>query len=215
MAEFCCNAVMLDVDGTLVHSLAAVDRAWSRFAARHGLDRTIVISQIHGRRSIDSIRLLQPHLDADAEDVLIRSDEASDTMGVVCVDGALEFVSSLPHGSWNVVTSGSKEVATARLRAAGLPIPESAVFGDDVTMGKPAPDPYLLAAERLGVDPRRCVAFEDTLSGIRSASRAGMKVIALATSFDPADLSEADAVVFDFRSVSVLHVDESGIVLKT
>lgn len=206
------SALIFDLDGTLVDSIPAVDRAWRAFSARHNLDASYVVTQIHGRRSIDSVRALLPHVDAEAEDAWIRNQEATDTEGVTAIPGALEFLKSLPC-PWAIATSGTTEVATSRMRAVGLPTPQVAVFGEEVANGKPAPDPFLLAAQRLGVDPTKCVVFEDTLAGVRAGHAANMKVVALATTLRPDQLSEADAIIEDFRSIRV-QVAEDGYELK-
>lgn len=194
------DALLFDLDGTLIDSLAAVDRAWSAWCARNGLDPAEVIPKIHGRRAIDSLRAIAPHLDIQEEDAWLRQRESNDTEGVVAIPGAVEFVRSLTV-PWAVVTSGTSDVARARMRAVGLPEPLSAVYGEDVLHGKPAPDPFRLGAERLGVDPARCLAFEDTLAGVRSAHAAGIRVVALTTSFAADELIEAEAIVDDFIQI--------------
>lgn len=196
------DALLFDLDGTLITSIAAVDRAWSAWSARHGLEPAFVLPRIHGRRSIDSIRALAPHLDAEVENDWVRNREVTDTAGIEPIPGAAEFLRSIAC-PWAIVTSGTTDVACARLRASGLPNPTAAVYAEDVKAGKPAPDPFLLAAARLGVPPERCVAFEDALSGIRSARAAGMPVIGIASSMPPIELREADAVVADYLAVSV------------
>ncbi len=203
------RGVLFDLDGTLVNSLAAVDRAWGAFCLRHGLAVEAVLSQIHGRRSIDSIRALLPQVDADEEDAWIRNREATDTEGVLPVTGALDLLQEVSC-PWTVVTSGTAEVARARMRAAGIPETPGIVFGDDVVRGKPAPDPFLLGAERLGIEPSRCLVFEDTVAGIRSAHASNMKVIALTTSNPASDLTEADAVIDDYRDVEFSRSPKAG-----
>ena len=91
--------------------------------------------------------------------------------------GALELVGSLPAGSWTICTSASYDLGVARVRAAGLPVPLEFVCGDDVLAGKPAPDPYLLGASRLGLDPSSCVVFEDAVAGVQAARAAGVGVV--------------------------------------
>ncbi|AIE88011.1 HAD-IA family hydrolase [Fimbriimonas ginsengisoli] len=194
------DAILFDLDGSLVSSIAAVDRAWTAFANRHHLDASFVLPQIHGRRSIDSIRALLPHVDAEEEDAWIRNREATDTEGVFALPGAIEFLISLTC-PWAVVTSGTSDVARARMRAAGVPTPPISVFGEDVERGKPAPDPFLLAAKRLNQIPERCLVFEDTVAGIRSGHAANMKAIALSTSVPRDGLAEADAIIKDFREI--------------
>ena len=192
------RGVLFDIDGTLVQSLAAVERAWVTFAARHGISSEGLMDRIHGRRSIDSIRLILPHLDAAAEDIVLRGLEASDTTGVVATAGALELIAAIGSVKWGIVTSGTSDVATARLRAAGISGEHAVVFGEEVVHGKPNPEPFLLGATRLGLDPSECVAFEDTAAGIRSAKSAGMQVIGIGTG---AEVIEADLSVADFRAL--------------
>jgi len=200
------DALLFDLDGTLVNSLAAVDRAWTALCDRHRLDASFVVPQIHGRRSIDSIRLILPHVDAEAEDQWLQDREATDTEGVFALEGAAEFLYSL-ECPWAIVTSGTSNVANPRIRAGGLPMPRVAVYGEDVKNGKPSPGPYLLGAQRLGIAPERCLFFEDTLAGIRSAHAANMKSIGIASSLSAEQISEADAVINDYKNLSVLPQD--------
>jgi sugar-phosphatase len=201
MTTFRCKALLFDLDGTLIDSLPAVDRAWGAWARRHGFEPEEIIPQIHGRRSIDSIRMLRPDVDAEAEDAWLRQMEASDTDGVTALPGAADFVASLGEARFAYVTSGTSDVAGARLQAVGYPVPASSVYGEDIQEGKPAPDPYLEGAKRLGVDAADCLVFEDTPAGVESARRAGMRVVGIATWKSPAELGDADAVVADFRQL--------------
>ena len=176
---FRAQGLLFDLDGTLIDSLPAVDRAWSQFAAKHGFEHDFVRSRIHGRRSIDSIRELVPHVDAPTEDAWMRGLETADTEGVVALPGARALLEVLPLDRWCVVTSGTSDVALARLSAVGLPLPKFAVFGEDVERGKPAPDPFLLGAERLGFAPADCLGFEDTDAGLASVRAAGVRPVAV------------------------------------
>lgn len=214
MREFTCRALLFDLDGTLVNSLPAVDRCWGAWAERNGMDYDYVVSQIHGRRSIDSIRLLRPDLDAEAEDAWLRAAEATDTEGVTAIPGAVELVGCVPPAGFAVVTSGTTDVAHARLKAVGITPPANGVYGEDVIHGKPHPEPFLLAAERLGVDPAECVAFEDTPPGVSSAKEAGMRVIAVATWRTEEQLSEADAIVPDLRNITVTTGADGELIVR-
>jgi sugar-phosphatase len=149
----------------------------------------------HGRPTIETMRLVAPHLDTKAEAARMDASEAVDTDGLVRIDGAAELARSLPQGSWAVATSGSQAIARTRLGYAGVPVPDALVTIDDVDRGKPDPEAYLLAAERLGMTPEQCVVIEDAPAGIKAARAAGMRVIAVATTHISEELGEADVVV--------------------
>ena len=168
--ELRCRGLLFDLDGTLIDSLHAVDRAWTTWALRHGLDPADVLPLIHGRRSIESIRAILPEVDAEAEDLVLRQIESSDTSGIHALPGASKFLNSLPLDRWGVVTSGTSDVAKARLQATGIPVPSACVFGEDVVFGKPHPEPYLRGARLLGIEPDDIVAFEDTSAGRKGPS---------------------------------------------
>ena len=179
MLSLVCQGVLFDLDGTLVDSLHAVNRAWLTFARRHELDPHEVLDRIHGRRAIDSIRLFVDEAKVEAEGLWLRQQEVLDTEGIVPLPGALELIKKLPVNKWGIVTSGTSDVARARMQAAGIPEPSVAVFGEDVENGKPSPDPYLLGAERLGLAAEGLVGFEDTEAGLTSIQSAGMTSIAV------------------------------------
>lgn len=174
-----CRALLFDLDGTLIDSIASVDRAWSWWAQSHGMDPAKVLKRIHGRRSIDSVALLLPGCDAVAEDAKLRAAECSDTEGVVALPGALELLQQLPPHRWGIVTSGTSDVAQARLEAARVPKPGFLVCGDHVRVGKPDPEAFLLGAQGLGVQPADILGFEDTAAGVKSITSAGMHAIAM------------------------------------
>jgi len=144
-----------------------------------------------------------PHLDAEAEAQKKEGPEAMDTDGLVAFDGAAALIDGLPDGQWTIATSGRHRTATTRLAHTGLPHPDALVTADDVTQGKPAPDPYRLAAERLGTDPSECIVFEDAPAGVESAHRAGARVIAVASTNSPDALAAADAVVDRLAEVTI------------
>jgi sugar-phosphatase len=149
----------------------------------------------HGVRSVETIQQVAPHLDAEAEAAWLTVAEVADTEGVTAMPGAYALLASLPPDAWTIVTSGGRELAQARLRAAGLPIPAQIVTADDVTQGKPAPEPYLLGAQRLGVAPARCLVIEDAPAGIQAGRRAGMPVLSIASTHTPDELLATGATV--------------------
>jgi len=174
------DALLFDLDGTLVHSGDAIERAWRGWSGRHGLDAATVLAASVGRRGVETVALVAPHLDSVQEAMALEAAQASDTVGVTPMPGAGRLLDAALKGPWAIVTSGTRPVALTRLRAAGLPLPKVLVTADDVTSGKPEPEGYLLAAERLGVAPHRCVVFEDTWPGVLAGQRAGMAVIGIA-----------------------------------
>lgn len=171
-------AVLLDNDGVLVDSTASGEAAWRTWAARWGLDPEAVVAVVHGVRSRETVARFVPAADVDAATAEIDALELADTAGTVAIPGAPALVASLPDDARAVVTSAPRALAVARLAAAGVPVPSTVVSSEDVTRGKPAPDPYLAAAARLGVGPASCVVLEDSPSGIRAAraARAGAVV---------------------------------------
>jgi len=195
MPSFVCSAILFDLDGVLVDSTRQVDREWREWAARKGVDGDAVMAIAHGVRTVEVIRRVAPHLDADVEAAAIENHEAGDQTGVVVMPGAIDLVRSIPSGRWGVVTSGSRLLAQNRLRYCGLPVPEVLVTSDDVTHGKPHPEPYLKGAERIGFPAPECLVIEDAPAGIQSARAAGSKVIGLASTYPLERLSQADAVV--------------------
>jgi sugar-phosphatase len=212
MPIFSCAAILFDLDGVLVDSTRSVDREWREWAARKGVDGDAIMAIAHGVRTVEVIRTVAPHLDAEAEAWEIEHREAGSQDGVVVMPGALELVRSIPAGRWGVVTSGSRSLATVRLKYCGLPVPAVLVTSDDVTQGKPHPEPYLKGAERLRFSPAECLVIEDAPAGIQSARAGGMKVIGLASTYKPAKLSEADAIIPGFRELSVQESGERLIV---
>ena len=153
MPTFSCSAILFDLDGVLCDSTRQVDREWRAWAQRKGVDGDAVMAIAHGVRTIEVIRRVAPHLDAETEAAAIEDHEAHDQRGVTVMPGALDLVQSIPAGRWAVVTSGSRLLAQNRLRHCGLPVPEVLVTSDDVTNGKPHPEPYLKGAKGLGFQP--------------------------------------------------------------
>jgi sugar-phosphatase len=192
MTHLECDAVLFDLDGVLVDSAACVERHWRRWAAEKHLELEEIMRVAHGRPTVETIRLVAPHLPAEEEGARLDAGEAFDTDGVTAVEGAAPLVHSLPPDAWAIATSGTRDTAMTRLRHTGLPVPLVLITADDVKRGKPNPEAYLLAAAKLGVRPEQCVVVEDAPAGIRAAHAAGMRVIAVATTHAQAELGEAD-----------------------
>ncbi|WP_296745221.1 HAD-IA family hydrolase [Mesorhizobium sp.] len=173
-------AFLFDMDGTVLNSIAAAERVWTKWAERHGLDVATFLPTIHGKRAIETIGALKlPGIDPVAEaDALLKA-EAADLEGIVPIPGAVAFLNSLPPERWAIVTSAPRELALLRIGAAGIPMPRTMVSGEEVTHGKPAPDCFLLGASRLGVEARDCLIFEDAPAGIAAAEASGGSVMVI------------------------------------
>ena len=198
------DALLFDLDGVLVDSTANVERHWHDWATSNGLDAERILSVVHGRRAIDSIREQAPHLDAERELATLVEAEMRDTSGILAFDGAAELLSTIPRGHWAIVTSGTHGVASARLRTAGLPIPDVLITADRVARGKPDPEGYLAGAEALGFTAGTCIVIEDAPAGVEAARRAGMRCIAVTTTHRETELAEATAVVRQLRDIRVV-----------
>jgi sugar-phosphatase len=203
MPRIACSAILFDLDGVLVDSTRAVDREWREWAARKGVDGDRVMAIAHGVRTIEVIRRVAPHLDAETEAAAIENHEAHDQRGVTVMPGAADLLKSIPEGRWGVVTSGSRLLAENRLRYCGLPVPEVLVTSDDVSNGKPHPEPYLKGAAGLRLPPDECMVIEDAPAGVEAARAAGMKVIGMASTYAASKLAEADGVVEAFAGIQV------------
>ncbi|GAA2501273.1 HAD family hydrolase [Streptomyces gobitricini] len=196
------EALLFDNDGTLVSSLESVHRCWTRWAEEYGIAaEDFARVELHGRPAVDIIAELLPADRIPGALARIERLEVEDVPGgVELLPGTKELLASLPADRWAVVTSATRPLAEARLREAGIDAPV-VIAADDITRGKPDPEPYLLAAARLGADPARCVVFEDAPAGLAAGRAAGMRTVALATTHDRGDLV-ADVVVTDLSRVT-------------
>ena len=197
------DALLFDLDGVLVDSTANVERHWSDWARSNDLDPARILSVVHGRRAIDTIREQAPHLDAERELATLVEAEMRDTAGILVFDGAIELLASIPRGRWAIVTSGTHGVASARLRATGLPIPEVLITADRVRHGKPDPEGYLAAAGALGLTATRCIVVEDAPVGVEAARRGGMRCIAVASTHGAGELEGATVVASALREIAI------------
>lgn len=202
--------LLFDLDGTLVDSRAVVERHWSAFCERNGLDFGAVLAVLHGVRSVDTIRAVAPQLDAPAEAARLDEDEEVDTDGLVLVAGAERALARLEEGRWGIVTSGHRALAERRLRAVGLPIPSVMVCGDEIVRGKPDPEGFLAGARLLGVEPEACVAFEDAPAGILAATAAGMAVVGITTTHGAPALDGATVVIADLTELDAALARVAG-----
>lgn len=205
-----CEAMLFDLDGVLVDSIVVVERHWKLWAEQYGYDWKEILQHAHGMRTAETIQRVAPHLDVDKEVEFIATGEAADTDGLRVYDGVKELLHALPKSCWTVATSGSRAIATTRLRYAELPIPEHLVTADDVQRGKPNPDPYLLAAKKLGKNPERCLVIEDAPAGVTAAKAAGAFVIAVSTTHHESELQHADVITGKLANIDVQVVQKEN-----
>jgi mannitol-1-/sugar-/sorbitol-6-phosphatase len=199
--------VLFDMDGTLVDSGSTVELAWTELAQRYGLDAAELLALIHGVRAADTIdRHLPPEVQAEAL-AWLEEREIGLARGSVEIPGAVEYVTQLVGRGIPVavVTSATAPLARARLEAAGLTVPEVLVSAELVAHGKPAPDGYRLAAERLGVDPADCVVFEDAEAGIRAGLAAGARVVVVGA--DTSSATDGLTRIADYRGLAGTAAD--------
>ncbi|EAU39696.1 HAD-superfamily hydrolase subfamily IA, variant 1 and 3 [Fulvimarina pelagi HTCC2506] len=197
------------MDGTLLTSIAATERVWTRWAERHGLDVPTFLPTMHGRRAIDTISAQGlDGIDVEAEARWVFEAEMADVAGIEPAPGIAAFLTGIPIDRWAVVTSALRPLAERRMAAAGLTIPDVVVAAEDVSNGKPAPDGFILAAQRLGVSTQNCLVFEDSGAGVEAARNAGASVFVV-TGFQHAPHSFGHPSATDFKSLLIVS-DSAG-----
>ncbi|WP_158913956.1 HAD-IA family hydrolase [Caulobacter sp. S45] len=206
-------AFLFDMDGTILNSIAAAERVWAAWARSHGLDVAAFPPTIHGVRAVETVRRQGlAGVDPETEGAAINRAELEDVEGVEAIAGAGAFLASLPAERWAVVTSASRALAMRRLQAAGLPSPPLLITAEDVAHGKPAPDCFRLAAQRLGVRAEDCLVFEDAPAGIAAAEAAGASVVVItATHTHP--LATRHPVLTGYEGLAV-RVGADGLALS-
>lgn len=207
---FTCKAVIFDLDGVLIDSDFIYERHWKRWAKQQNVSFEHILAIHHGRPAIRTMEIVAPHLDLEHEARLFNATLASDMNvdGVVAYDGSASLLDGLPLDRWAIATSAPRAIAVARLTYLGLPLPPVCITSDDVTRGKPAPDPYVFAARGLGQDPAGCMVVEDAPAGITSAKAAGARVIAISSTNPPDALRDADAIVDRLDNLEITHRDD-------
>ncbi|MGA1803826.1 HAD-IA family hydrolase [Rhizobium sp. HT1-10] len=192
-------AFLFDMDGTIMNSTVSAERVWGAWAARQGLDVEKFLPTMHGARGIDTIRNLNlPGIDPAAEAAAIEKAEIEDVAGVMAISGAIDFLASLPLDRWAIVTSSPIALAKARLAEAGIMMPRFIVTAEDVKVGKPNPQCYILGAERLGVNTADCLVFEDVPAGIKAGEAAGSDIMVItATHSHPVETPHTTIANYD------------------
>jgi len=208
-----CKGILFDMDGILISSIASLERSWTNWAHLRGVDAALTRETAHGRRAIETIGLLRPDLDPEADHKVIEDIEVADNDGLTVLPGVLELLAALPADRWTVVTSATERLARLRMAAGGIPVPQRLVTADRVTRGKPHPEPFLAGAALLGAAPAACVVFEDSASGAQAGRDAGCTVVATTFSHPIESLDAAHYLVRDLTGVKAETAD-GGIALR-
>lgn len=212
--ELLAQALLFDMDGTLIDSRVNVERIWQAWCDAHKVDFSQVLPHLHGVRLADSVRRFTPAgYDVEQEIATLYRLELEHTDGIVPINGAKALLAALPPERWTIVTSADQELARVRLDAAGIPVPRRMVGGDDVTRGKPDPQGYLEGARRLNSQPAQTLVFEDAAAGIAAGRAAGARVIALATGHAD-EIPEGVEWIPDLSALQVAGHDEAGVRLR-
>jgi len=216
MTQIACRGLLFDMDGVLVDSTPAVARVWSCWADKHKLDPDWVVQQAHGRTSLASIQALLPHASSSAhqeEDQWMERAEIEDVADIIALPGARELLTATPQEQLAVVTSATRPLAEARLRAAGLlDLIRHMVTASDIRRSKPDPEPYQKGAEALRLPAAECVVIEDASNGVRSGKAAGSRVLAVCTTTREVELlaAGADWLANDCSSLRLSHDSSPG-----
>jgi sugar-phosphatase len=197
------RGILFDMDGVLISSIGSVERSWEKWALARGIDPALAIRTAHGRRAIETIRMLRPDLNDQQELAWIEQMEVDDNVGLEMLPGIRPILDALPEKYWTVVTSATDRLARSRMAQGGISVPARIVSADNVTQGKPAPEPYRKGAEILGLAPADCLVIEDSASGVKAGHAAGCKVLATLFSHSLESLADADWIV---RSLEDVHV---------
>jgi len=183
-----------------VDSHTAAADAWAKWAERYAPGWDWDSPDNAGVRAEDKVRSMLSEDQFAEANAYINDLEQATAGSTIALPGAVELTTSLESGTWTVCTSANANLGRARLNAAGIPVPPELVTGDDVKRGKPHPDPYLLGAERLGLDPADCVVFEDAAAGCEAAIEAGVGLVIGVS--EKALATNADIVVRDLRGIT-------------
>ncbi len=188
-----CEAILFDLDGVLIDSTSCIERHWQEWSQTNNIDLGLILQNAHGVRTIETMQIVAPHLDSEKEAAKFTANEIIDTEGVVAIPGARKLIDQIPEDQWTIVTSGSYDLVQARLLKAGLPMPKAIITADDVTQGKPSPEPYLKGAQKIGVPIDQCCIVEDAPIGVKAGKSAGAKVIGILSTHSKEELLAAGA----------------------
>ena len=205
MSELRVAALISDMDGVLVDTGGVYDRHWElwaeRTASRRSASSPCTSADRRPRPSASWPRSLTPVAEARRFNEALADDPSA--AGVLAMPGALALANAIPAERWAIATSAPRVMAERWLAHVGLALPSVMVTVEDVERGKPAPDPYLRAAELLGVAAADCLVIEDAPAGITAARAAGATVLGVLSTHTAAQLGDADHLVAALDAVEI------------
>lgn len=196
------RGLLFDMDGVLISSIGSVRRCWRQWCRHYGVPNADTFEIPHGTRAIEIIRQTKPDIDPEEGLRLIEDLEIADTADLKVLDGVPELLAPLPADRWTIVTSATRRLMLERLRSAGLPAPEQIIAAEDVTNGKPDPEPYRRGAQLLSLSPSDCIVIEDAPAGVSAGLAAGSRVLGVLGTHKAEDLAHATWRVGSLRSVT-------------
>lgn len=205
-----CKAILFDLDGVLIDSTSCIERHWQEWAQKHDIDLVKILQNAHGVRTIETMKIVAPHLDIEKEAAQFTANEILDTEGVVAIPGAKSLIDQIPTDQWTIVTSGSYDLVQARLKKSRLPMPKAIVTADAVSQGKPSPEPYLMGAKNLGISIDECCVIEDAPIGVRAGKNAGAVVIGVLSTHSREELLGvgADYLIDNLGQIKIIFDKE-------
>jgi sugar-phosphatase len=207
------QGILFDMDGVLISSIGSVARSWRSWAKLYDVPNAESFEVPHGMRARDIIKTLRPDIDLQEAVKVVEDLEVEDVADLQVLPGVRVLLESLPLERWAIVTSSTRRLLLARLTAAGLPVPERIISGDDVERGKPDPEPYRRGAALLGFRPEECLVVEDAPSGVGAGKAAGCRVLGVLGTHSAAELNQADWVVGSLEGLAV-RVGVEGLELR-
>jgi sugar-phosphatase len=205
-----CKAILFDLDGVLIDSTSCIERHWQEWAQKHDIDLVKILQNAHGVRTIETMKIVAPHLDIEKEAAQFTANEILDTEGVVAIPGAKTLIDQIPTNQWTIVTSGSYDLVQARLKKSRLPMPKAIVTADSVSQGKPSPEPYLVGAKNLDISINECCVIEDAPIGVRAGKNAGAMVVGVLSTHSREELLGAgvDYLIDNLGQIKIIFDKE-------
>ncbi|KAJ6501548.1 HAD-like domain-containing protein [Mycena vitilis] len=213
------DAILFDMDGTLIDSTPGVVKAWATFCQDYDLgDPAKVVHETHGRRLYDTLKEYCG-ISNDESKLLAEIDRFEEEVingGPLVLPGVSALLAQLwteTAFGWTIVTSATNNYAPRALERCLIPLPRAGIVtSNDVSHGKPHPAPYLAGAAKCGVDPTKCLVIEDAISGIRAGKAAGSVVLAVCTSTTRNVIVNSgaapDYIVTDLAKVSARWIND-------